>query len=414
MSLDEILKARAKITATKPPHPRNDEIITGASNTDNATDNLIENESANFEANSGSEKDFGVAGEAETSAISSDESLAEGSADIGTTVDETSTSTEEAISTPAQAVEAAVSSPIEDVVHATILHSETTEGKSEELVVSPTDEQVNVKESGIASSEPTETVSESVAQHEDIASKVAEALNDTLIPQDATEEAEAKELPPTNFTDTVEELSLPIAELIFEDIEITQDQLDANETSLITDEASTITDAPTADEAPTIVDTPTSGELPTVVDVATTAETPIVVETSISDESQPITELVQVHGTLLDNRIHPADNEDTSADEDDFSLKPKAANDAFVSSILALPNGAGQGLAERNVNEELVALHVAPSIEPPSPKRNKQSKKSMQAQDVVAGIVTPAKPVNEGTDIPAEFLIEIPLPMNLL
>ncbi|KAF2828031.1 hypothetical protein CC86DRAFT_381002 [Ophiobolus disseminans] len=404
MSLDDILKARAKIGATKP---------LSLTKTNHATEKLIECASANLELHSGDEEKFGVNGEADTSATSSDGSTTEDSIDIGTTSrDAIPLGAEQTFPTSPEVVKEAILSPVEDVMTGTITESEPVEDTSEEFVVLPSDEQFNDKETPVAPPAPTEAVSGSVVQQdqavvagEDVALKIAEALGDALIPQDATEELElaitAKQ------SDTNEQQAdpetLPVAE----------------EEALIPDDVGTTTEPHVVVKIHASIETSTTQQPPSATEVAKVAYVASVLAMpngtgQAAAERKLHEELVALHVAPHIEPPSPKQNKQPKKFKQALKIvdavatpAEKIPEDAFVASFLARPNGTGQHLVERKMNENLVVLHVAAYVEPPSPKHNKQPKKSKKAQKMADVVVTLAESEDEAST-PSEFLIETP------
>jgi len=83
----------------------------------------------------------------------------------------------------------------------------------------------------------------------------------------------------------------------------------------------------------------------------------------------------------------------------------KSTKDTYLASFLARPNGAGEDMSVRHLQEKLVALHVDPFVEPqreqnkPSRKEKKASKSNKTTTsppvEVTAQPITPADPVAE-------------------
>ncbi|KAF1914720.1 hypothetical protein BDU57DRAFT_302369 [Ampelomyces quisqualis] len=100
--------------------------------------------------------------------------------------------------------------------------------------------------------------------------------------------------------------------------------------------------------------------------------------------------------------------------EDQVPVASEDFKDTYLADFLAMPNGCGQGVAARELEAQLVGLHVAPYVELVSKKRGKMSKHDKKAKKMQKVAATAEVPKNVDSALPASLVIDIPIEVPVI
>ncbi|KAH5405611.1 hypothetical protein HBI47_178420 [Parastagonospora nodorum] len=131
-------------------------------------------------------------------------------------------------------------------------------------------------------------------------------------------------------------------------------------------------------------------------------------ETKLNDGAPAPCDVVLETTTSMETPVSaeiatPEDVSNFSEDSTEADVKSTEANS--LASFLALPNGTGEDMSARQLREKLVALHVAPLIEPQQ-ERNKRSRKEKKVSKPNNTAAVPQVDFTDQPIAPADPVVE--------